>query len=119
MDEGEDGENNTKCDGATDNHLDCEVKKSPGRGWSHRLAVKQDTNNDELTVTNKAAGTGGVGESRRITRGVEKDDSVLIEVLKSGKSDAEGQNHKEVKKPAWLKKLEEMKLKTLDDMKTK
>ena len=119
MDEGEDGENITKSDGATDNLLDCEGKKSPGRGWSHRLAVEQDTNNDELTVTNKAAGTGGVGESRRITRGVEKDDSVLSEVLKSGKSDAEGQNHKEVKKPAWLKKLEEMKLKTLDDMKTK
>jgi len=87
-----------------------EVKKEnkvenppPIKGWGHRLAVKQRTDSSKVTdtVDTTVANEG----TKNAAKGIE--DKTINSIKDT-----------QVKKPLWLMKLEQMKLKNLEDMKS-
>jgi len=110
--------------------LDSSVKKSDAqvpavpKSWSHRLAAKHNNKNES---SNKAVKE--VSKVENFVPTVEEDalkdkevktvsSSLINEVSTPSLGVTSEAKPPAAKKPAWLKKLEELKLKNLDDMKT-
>eukprot|EP00092_Neocalanus_flemingeri_P033493 GFUD01036411.1.p1 GENE.GFUD01036411.1~~GFUD01036411.1.p1 ORF type:complete len:660 (-),score=226.11 GFUD01036411.1:129-2108(-) len=125
--------------------MDVKDKKQFASSWSHRLAAKHGSSGPITSCEDTVSETGEIGNSRKgkLTRDVtsvaNKDGKHIAEVIakdvevedkrpgqlkgdKLSKHTSLKNEHAAgfipVKKPAWLKKLEELKLKNLDDMKT-
>jgi len=75
----------------------------PLKGWGHRLAVKQRAGSSIVTDTIDTIVTNE--EAKKAVKG-------------SGDENIDGNKDIPVKKPLWLMKLEQMKLKNLEDMKS-
>eukprot|EP00092_Neocalanus_flemingeri_P008483 GFUD01009140.1.p1 GENE.GFUD01009140.1~~GFUD01009140.1.p1 ORF type:complete len:649 (-),score=224.49 GFUD01009140.1:8-1954(-) len=122
--------------------MDVKDKKQVASSWSHRLAAKHG-NSGSVTSTEGTASESGeiamkgkrkvskdvTSEARRNTEEIKVKDKRVGDKYTSqnnednlSKSTSLKNDHvaesTPVKKPAWLKKLEELKLKNLDDMKT-
>jgi len=79
------------------------VKLSPCKGWSHRLTSKQGTERNDKTK-----------EEGQKTASVDPVESTNATVMVVSSSE-----QPPVKKPMWLMKLEQIKLKNMEDMKSK
>eukprot|EP00092_Neocalanus_flemingeri_P033492 GFUD01036410.1.p1 GENE.GFUD01036410.1~~GFUD01036410.1.p1 ORF type:complete len:650 (+),score=234.44 GFUD01036410.1:47-1996(+) len=125
--------------------MDVKDKKQVANSWSHRLTAKHGSSGPITSSEDTVSETGEIGNRRKgkVTRDVtseaNKDGKHIAEVIakdvevedkrpgqlkedKLSKHTSLKNEHAAgfipVKKPAWLKKLEELKLKNLDDMKT-
>ena len=103
------------------NPPEADARKPLSKSWSHRLAAKRG--DDAHSENESKPGEGLIGEGgSKIEVSKDSGQEDLKENQHSASVDQvavkQDPNSANVKKPAWLKKLEEMKMKSLDDMKT-
>eukprot|EP00092_Neocalanus_flemingeri_P085399 GFUD01107449.1.p1 GENE.GFUD01107449.1~~GFUD01107449.1.p1 ORF type:complete len:208 (-),score=74.68 GFUD01107449.1:4-627(-) len=135
-----DGTKNVKVE--VGNAMDVKNKKQVANSWNHRLAAKHGNSGFVTSTEGTASESGeivrkGKGKvSKDVTTEASRNTEEIKTKDKKVRDEHTSQNYEDnlskstslkndhaaeltpVKKPAWLKKLEELKLKNLDDMKT-
>eukprot|EP00092_Neocalanus_flemingeri_P037012 GFUD01040295.1.p1 GENE.GFUD01040295.1~~GFUD01040295.1.p1 ORF type:complete len:439 (-),score=165.05 GFUD01040295.1:19-1335(-) len=131
-----DGTKNVKV--VVGNAMDVKNKKQVANSWSHRLAAKHGNSGSVTSLEGTASELGKIGMKGqgKVSKDVTSEASRNTEEIKAKDNEVADMRNEDdlskstnlkndqaagffpVKKPAWLKKLEELKLKNLDDMKT-